>query len=307
MKKILPIIIVPIFMIVVFLISIINQVYYINIDEAKLLNKEITVEEVIMRDDDVVIASTEEEFYYIGSIVDYDEAKVTNLKKFDVIKVSYRESKVKRYDYEIITLNINNDIILSKDIYRISYINNINQGALIIGIVSVTYIILMSIIFVVIFVVINKGLDKPIEKEIDYNSPKAIEKYEYFSKIISNDNNKYSADLNSEFENEENAKILCKYMYDNLEESQIRAVFDSSSDDEMIYLFYKVKEKLLFSTALRNQITNEYMIEEFMLLWYYPKYDSLTSSEEKKFLKLLEEYEKNINVKFVLEKEEIVD
>ena len=303
MKKILPIIIIPIFMIVVFLISIINQVYYLNIDEAKLLNKEITVEEVIMRDDDVVIASTDEEFYYIGSIVDYDEAKVTNLKKFDVIKVSYRESKVKRYDYEIITLNINNDIILSKDIYRTSYINNINQGALIIGIVSVTYIILMSILFLVI----NKGLGGSGEKEIDYNSPKAIEKYEYFSKIISNDNNKYSADFNSEFENEENAKILCKYMYDNLEESQIRAVFDSSSDDEMIYLFYKVKEKLLFSTALRNQITNEYMIEEFMLLWYYPKYDSLTSSEEKKFLKLLEEYEKNINVKFVLEKEEIVD
>lgn len=254
------------------------------------------------KNDNYHIKAKDGKVYGIESIVDKDEDLYNSLKENDEVRILYLDKGNKYYDYMTIEMYVNGNCVVSVDDYHEDYSDHM--------IVSIIALIgIFGGIPLFIFVIYKVGIKKidniSIKKKIDYNKEEVIKRKEELKELIKYENGKYYADFDNEFNDDISIDILQDILFEELENEELRIIFDSNYGDEFLYCAFKYNNKLMFNIAYVDK-EGVLFIDDFMLMWTNKDYSEFSLEEKELFEREFQKYGESINreAKVIKEDEE---
>jgi len=235
------------------------------------------------------------------SIVDINEDILNKIQKGSEVEIYYRDTKDSYYDYEIIEMYYNNDAIVTLNDYHNDYSEHIKISIIVfIGLIG----FLMSLIFILPNL-LNKLYNKKNKiEQIDFESKNAIKKYNEFKEAIIYNDEMYLADFTNYFDGGDfDIQILCKYLDDEMDDQEIRLIYDDTNPDEIVYLVFKYNGKIMLEIVFIDNEGNIEIDDDF-IDWTFPEYVEFSKLEKEIFNQNIELYSRTYNVNF---KYELID
>lgn len=261
-------------------------------------------DETDSRDYNIIILSNGSKIGFRNNVIE-DENIVKEIKPNSYISLLCLETKRKDIDYELIefkSIDSKNVDILNLTDYHNLY-NRLFTTSIIVGIALLGFI---NFFMIVIPKLITKSYNKKIYKDIDYESEDAKKYISSFDEIVKYDGNKYYGYFDGEFDEENSVEYFCKYMDDKLSNNEFLLIHDEEDNDEFKYCLYKNQNRIAMFIIFKNMEelnVEEWIIDEIMVSFSYPKYSELTEKDKEEFINDLEYFKKKQNMKIVIEKE----
>jgi hypothetical protein len=243
-----------------------------------------------------IIYSAEGVAYGFGSIVDVNEALLSQIDRGSKVEIYYLPADDSYYSFEIIEMYYKDEAIMTVNDYHEDYSAHLKLSLLII----IGFILFLSFFMFIFPRLLNKALNKKYGLEkIDFESEKAKAKYKDFKEAIRFDGKGYYADLTNSFdEGNFDIQVLCKFLYDEMDSQEIRLIYEDTAVDEIAYLAFKYNGKVMFEAVFRNKEGNM-EIDENLVSWSYPAFSEFNQFEKKMYDQSVAKYSQMHNIKII--------